>query len=129
MRGKPHERSKIINKLKGHIVQLSQHKFASNVVEKCLEYGDVNERGLLIEEIIGHNGGNDHLLVSQIQRVDLNIGIIVVENASSQPKNKKRNSIDQILSFSMSRLILCYFICFAFSHDTLVHFFSYPVFH
>lgn len=62
-RGKPHERSQIINKLKGHIVQLSQHKFASNVVEKCLEYGDVNERGLLIEEIIGHNEGNDNLLI------------------------------------------------------------------
>ncbi|RVW64139.1 Pumilio-like 5 [Vitis vinifera] len=75
-RGKPHERSQIINKLKGHIVQLSQHKFASNVVEKCLEYGDVNERGLLIEEIIGHNEGNDNLLV------------IVLESAGLAPRHR-----------------------------------------
>ena len=78
-RGKSHERSQIINKLKGHIVQLSQHKFASNVVEKCLEYGDVTERGILIEEIIGHNEGNDNLLVSEIQRINLNIWFIIVE--------------------------------------------------
>lgn len=62
-RGKPHERSRIISKLSGHIVQLSQHKFASNVVEKCLEYGDAAERELLIREIVGPNEGNDNLLV------------------------------------------------------------------
>lgn len=63
-RGKPQERSQIISKLSGHIVQLSQHKFASNVVEKCLEYGDASERELLIAEIIGHDEQNDNLLVS-----------------------------------------------------------------
>ncbi|XP_050372305.1 pumilio homolog 6, chloroplastic [Argentina anserina] len=62
-RGKPHERSRMISKLSGHIVQLSQHKFASNVVEKCLEYGDAAERELLIREIVGPNDGNDNLLV------------------------------------------------------------------
>lgn len=54
-RGKPLERSKIIRKLSGHIVQLSQHKFASNVIEKCLVYGGPAERELIIEEILGHN--------------------------------------------------------------------------
>lgn len=64
-RGKPHERRQIISKLSGHVVQLSQHKFASNVVEKCLEYGGPAERELLIGEIVGHNEGNDNLLVSR----------------------------------------------------------------
>lgn len=64
-RGKPYERSQIISKLIGKIVQLSQHKYASNVVEKCLEHGDVAERELLIEEIIGQMEENDSLLVSQ----------------------------------------------------------------
>ncbi|KVG50302.1 Armadillo-like helical [Cynara cardunculus var. scolymus] len=32
--GKPEERSQIVHKLAGHIVQLSQHKFASNVMVK-----------------------------------------------------------------------------------------------
>lgn len=62
-RGRPHERSQIIGKLTGNIVQLSQHKYASNVVEKCLEYGDSAERELLIEEILAESEGNDCLLV------------------------------------------------------------------
>jgi len=61
-RGKPHERSQIISKLSGHFVQLSQHKFASNVIKKCLEYGGPTERELLIGEIFGHNEGIDNLL-------------------------------------------------------------------
>lgn len=63
-RGRPQERSQIISKLSGHVVQLSQHKFASNVVEKCLEYGDASEREVLIVEIIAHDEQNDNLLVS-----------------------------------------------------------------
>ncbi|PKA67071.1 Pumilio like 5 [Apostasia shenzhenica] len=62
-RGKPFERSQIINKLSGQIVQMSQHKFASNVVEKCLEHGNSAERELLIEEIVGQTEGNDSLLI------------------------------------------------------------------
>ncbi|XP_009789996.1 pumilio homolog 5 [Nicotiana sylvestris] len=61
-RGKPHERSRIIEKLTGNVVQLSQHKYASNVVEKCLEYGDSAERELLIEEILADSEANDNLL-------------------------------------------------------------------
>jgi pumilio RNA-binding family len=63
-RGKPRERYQIISKLSGHIVLLSQHKFGSNVVEKCLEYGGATEREIIIQEILGQNEGNDNLLVS-----------------------------------------------------------------
>ncbi|XP_044470950.1 pumilio homolog 6, chloroplastic-like isoform X2 [Mangifera indica] len=59
----PLERSKIIGKLSGHIVQLSQHKFASNVIEKCFEYGGTAERALIIDEIVGQNEGHDNLLI------------------------------------------------------------------
>lgn len=62
-RGKPQERSQIINELSGQVVQMSQHKFASNVIEKCLEYGSSAERELLIMEIIGQTEGNDNLLI------------------------------------------------------------------
>lgn len=63
-RGKPHERSQIISKLTGKVVQLSQHKYASNVIEKCLEHGDVTEREHMVDEIIGQLEENDNLLVS-----------------------------------------------------------------
>lgn len=63
-RGKQPERSEIISKLTGRIVQMSQHKYASNVVEKCLEYADAGERESLIEEILAQPEENDNLLVS-----------------------------------------------------------------
>jgi pumilio RNA-binding family len=66
-RGKSRERCQIISKLSGHIVTLSQHKFASNVVEKCLEYGGATEREIIIQEILGQNEGNDNLLVSLVK--------------------------------------------------------------
>ncbi|KAL8191556.1 hypothetical protein R6Q57_028287 [Mikania cordata] len=61
-RGKPEERNQIVHKLAGHVVQLSQHKFASNVIEKCLEYGDSKAREILIQEIIGVGENSDNLL-------------------------------------------------------------------
>ncbi|GMH03151.1 hypothetical protein Nepgr_004990 [Nepenthes gracilis] len=62
-KGKPQEQSQIIKMLSGQIVQMSQHKFASNVVEKCLQYGDTAAREVLIGEIVGSNEGNDNLLM------------------------------------------------------------------
>ncbi|XP_024019311.1 pumilio homolog 5 isoform X1 [Morus notabilis] len=61
-RGKPHQRSQIISMLVGRIVQMSQHKYASNVVEKCLEHGNTSEVEVLIEEILGQSEENDYLL-------------------------------------------------------------------
>lgn len=62
-RGKPHERCQIISKVTERIVQMSQHKFASNVVEKCLEYANATEQEVLIQEILKATEGNDNLLV------------------------------------------------------------------
>ncbi|EXC16098.1 Pumilio-4-like protein [Morus notabilis] len=45
--GKPHERTAIITKLTGQIVQMSQQKFASNVIEKCLTFGTPVERQIM----------------------------------------------------------------------------------
>lgn len=42
---------------------MSQHKYASNVVEKCLEYGDSTERERLIDEILAQPDDADNLLV------------------------------------------------------------------
>ncbi|KAL0354367.1 UNVERIFIED_CONTAM: Pumilio5 [Sesamum radiatum] len=64
-RGRPSERSRIISKLSGKIVQMSQHKYASNVVEKCLAFGDAAEREVLIEEILLQSEGNDNLLMDR----------------------------------------------------------------
>lgn len=61
--GKPNERSSIIEELAGKIVQMSQQKFASNVVEKCLTYGGPAERQLLVNEMLGSTDENEPLQV------------------------------------------------------------------
>lgn len=61
-RGKAHERSQIIAKLAGQVVTMSQNKFASNVIEKCFQHGDIAERDLLIRQIVEQTEGNDSLL-------------------------------------------------------------------
>ncbi|KAK8955641.1 hypothetical protein KSP40_PGU001688 [Platanthera guangdongensis] len=59
--GKPEERSSIISMLSGQIVKMSQQKFASNVIEKCLTYSSLKERQLLINEMLGSTEENEPL--------------------------------------------------------------------
>ncbi|THU56850.1 hypothetical protein C4D60_Mb11t21540 [Musa balbisiana] len=59
--GKPSERSAIIKKLAGQIVQMSLQKFASNVVEKCLTFGSLEERQILVNEMLGSTEENEPL--------------------------------------------------------------------
>ena len=61
--GKPHERTTIIKELAGKIVIMSQQKFASNVVEKCLAFGDAEERQILVNEMLGTTDENEPLQV------------------------------------------------------------------
>lgn len=51
-RGQPSEKSLVVSKIYGQVLPLSKHKFASNVVEKCVAYGSKLDRQNLIEEVI-----------------------------------------------------------------------------
>lgn len=42
---------------------MSQQKFASNVVEKCLTFGGPAERELLVNEMLGYTDENEPLQV------------------------------------------------------------------
>lgn len=42
---------------------MSQQKFASNVVEKCLTFGGPDERQLLVNEMLGSTDENEPLQV------------------------------------------------------------------
>src|SRR5262249_39079272 len=50
--GKAAHRAAIIHKLRGQLLVLSQHKFASNVVEKCVQFAAEPERSAMLEEIV-----------------------------------------------------------------------------
>ena len=51
-----HLQQRIITAMCGNVLHYSQHKYASNVIERCLREGTQHERHRLIEEVIGeHN--------------------------------------------------------------------------
>lgn len=53
--GKPEDKSVLIASVRGKVLELSQHKFASNVVEKCVTHATRAERAFLIEEVCSFN--------------------------------------------------------------------------
>lgn len=62
--GKPHERTTIISQLTGKIVEMSQQKFASNVIEKCLSFGTPEERNAIVHEMLGSSDDYEPFQVS-----------------------------------------------------------------
>lgn len=53
--GKPEDKSILIQSVRGKVLVLSQHKFASNVVEKCVTHATRSERTGLIDEVCTFN--------------------------------------------------------------------------
>jgi len=49
--GCPEDRAKIIGLVRQHLIPYSKQKFASNVVEKCLNYGNEDQRREIMLEI------------------------------------------------------------------------------
>lgn len=49
------DKNKIVKSIKGKVIELSNHKFASNVVEKCLEYGSDRDKLEVIDEFLDQN--------------------------------------------------------------------------
>lgn len=62
--GTNEERLQIISMVAPKIVLMSMHKFASNVVEKCLIYGSVDERDKLVQSMLGQGSPPDSALDS-----------------------------------------------------------------
>mmetsp|Transcript_28533 Transcript_28533/g.98167 ORF Transcript_28533/g.98167 Transcript_28533/m.98167 type:complete len:446 (+) Transcript_28533:280-1617(+) len=57
--GRPEDRALLVAAVRASLADFSRHKFASNVVEKCLEFGSEEERRDLIDEIVADRGGDD----------------------------------------------------------------------
>ncbi|KDO35765.1 hypothetical protein SPRG_18907 [Saprolegnia parasitica CBS 223.65] len=53
--GQPSERSQVINKVYPDIVRFSYHKFASNVIEKCLMYASVHQLHVIVAHVMEAN--------------------------------------------------------------------------
>jgi len=63
--GRPEDKHETIKKLRGKIVQYSQHKFASNVIEQCVEYGNTEQRQWIIDEIVAEERALEMMMKHQ----------------------------------------------------------------
>lgn len=52
------ERRRVLKAVQDNVLSYSTHKFASNVVEKCLQYGDAQERRELIDKMLERPQGD-----------------------------------------------------------------------
>ena len=59
--GEPDHRRTVLATLAGRVATLARHKFASNVVEKCLTYCGAEERQTMIDEMLGETEENEPL--------------------------------------------------------------------
>jgi len=50
--GTPQDKHSIISRIQGHVLRFSQHKFASNVVEKCMAQATLLQLQTLVNEVI-----------------------------------------------------------------------------
>jgi hypothetical protein len=51
-KGKPKDKAFVVSKVKGSVLNMSRHKFASNVVEKCVSFGTIQDRQQILDEVI-----------------------------------------------------------------------------
>ncbi len=49
--GKPEDRAKVIKIVTSQLLNLSKHKFASNVVEKSIQYGTDEQRRAIVAQL------------------------------------------------------------------------------
>ena len=64
---KNNELNEIYQSLKGHIYDYSFHKFASNVIEKALSYGDQKQKNEIIKEIMLLEEKENDVIISLVK--------------------------------------------------------------
>lgn len=66
-KGSNEDRGLVIDRLHGHMIPMSKHKFASNVCEKALSNANADQRKQLIEEIVLHRSDGMNPIVTMIK--------------------------------------------------------------
>jgi hypothetical protein len=57
----------IFNSLKGNIYNYSFHKFASNVVERCIKFGTPQQKKIIIDEVMELGKKDTELIISMVK--------------------------------------------------------------
>jgi len=65
-RGQPDERAQVLRSLADQVVSLSSHKFASNVMEKCIQYCSKEDRAVMISEVLSRASNGSEVLLTMM---------------------------------------------------------------
>jgi hypothetical protein len=92
----------IYKALKGRILEMSMHKFASNVIERCLHFGTKEQKDDIINEIIAPKGDNKHDPLVTLVKDKFGNYVIqkIIEYAEPEQKEK---IIQKILSTDIAK--------------------------
>ncbi|EEB05663.1 RNA-binding protein Puf3 [Schizosaccharomyces japonicus yFS275] len=66
-KGSPSEQREIVEVVLGNVLHLSRHKFASNVVERCISYCSDTDRERFFNSLLGENEDGDTYLLNLIK--------------------------------------------------------------
>ena len=105
--------SPIYESLKGNVFKYSFHKFASNVLERCLTYGDEKQRKVLIDEIIELDEKNPDFIINMVKDRFANYVIQKMIEFSDNNNQQKLIKIimskqDKIKNDGFSKYVLSY---------------------
>ena len=86
----------IYDGLKGNVYKYSFHKFASNVVERCLTFGDDKKRKEIINEIIELDKSNPDYIINMVK--DRFANYVIQKMIEHSDYNNQQKLIKIILS-------------------------------
>ena len=88
--------SPIYESLKGNVFKYSFHKFASNVIERCLTYGNEKQRKELIDEIIELEESNPDFIINMVK--DRFANYVIQKMIEHSDNNNQQKLIKIIMS-------------------------------
>ena len=103
--GKPEHIEALIQSFKGHFYDFSMHKFASNVIEKCIRKANKKQRKEIFDEIIGSEG---HYKRERIfKMISDQFGNYVIQRVIEFGTENQQNIIAEIVDETYYTLIKC----------------------
>ncbi|CAK5089790.1 unnamed protein product [Meloidogyne enterolobii] len=83
------DRERIVKCLRGDVLKYAQHKFASNVIEKCLICGTTEQKNILIDEVCNDDGAPNPQLLEMMKDPFANYVVQKMLDVSDSAHRKK----------------------------------------
>jgi hypothetical protein len=99
---RPEHVSKLVASFRGHFYEFSIHKFASNVIEKCIRGANRDGQLLIFAEIIGEEGRYDDRRIAGM--VGDQFGNYVIQRIIEYGSDSQKNAVYEVVYDNYDRL-------------------------